>query len=90
MKNVLKKSTAGEVQKTHSTTDAAIVMLSSGHRGSCGQVASDEGLTKLKDLGNVDGNPRELMPFFFEAWKECAAPSRRTTPQPPSLSMTPA
>jgi hypothetical protein len=91
MKNVLKKRTAGEVQKSHRSPTAAAVTPRSDQRGSAGQFDWDgDSSGKLKDLGNVDGKASDRIPFCFTDGKECAAPSSFTTPQPPSFEMTPA
>lgn len=92
MKKVLKKNTGGEVVKIDRITTAATVIPRRGHRGSCGHVACDaDRRTKLKDLGNVDGKPIDVNPFWVTDGYECAAPSSVTTPQPPAgFETTPA
>ena len=89
MPKVLKKNTPGDVVKIEMSTTAAVVMPSSSHRGSEGQVAlEEESGTKPKDFGNVDVNSAEVNPFRVDDGNECAAPSSFTTPQPPPASVT--
>ena len=71
MKKVLKNKTAGDREKSQRRTIAARVIPKSGHRGSCGQVAWDEDkLTKLNDLGKVEGNPIDWIPLRLTAGYE--------------------
>ena len=85
MKKVLKNKTGGEVQKSQRTATAAAVTPRSGHLGSLGQVACDDDRsTKVNDFGNVEGKPDDTIPCCLDGGKLCAAPSRRTTPQPPT------
>jgi hypothetical protein len=90
MKNVLKNSTGGDVQKSHRRPTAAAVIPRSVQRGSAGQLAcGEESWRKLKAFGKVDGNPAERIPCCLTDGKECAAPSSLTTPQPPSFEIAP-
>jgi ribosomal protein L21E len=89
MPKVLKKNTPGEVVKIEMSATAAVVMPSSSHRGSEGQVAwAEESGKKLNDFGNVDVNSVEVNPFRVDVGNECAAPSSFTTPHPPPASVT--